>query len=529
MKQHKNALRAISLLLTVTVMAAAFAACGKKPEAPAEEPTTVETQTVPMTYYTDTPGSVKKSETVYVNLDAAGQTKSTIVSDWLHTDKACVKVTDKSDLQNIVNVKSAVDPIAEKDALIWHMDSTDLYYRGTGTKALPITISIQYYLDGKEIAPDKLAGQSGQVEIRIHAKNNVSRKVKIDGKEQNIYSAFLLVGGVILPEASYSGITVENGKTIGDGSKEIAVFIGAPGMNETLNLDKLNLGSLDLNFADSFSVKADVKNFELGNMYFAALPLATLVSDREIPETVSDVKETLDKLSDLQDALSDINPTKLIESLVGSGDKLKEFTALLSDAVSLYQTNKALLAVLPKYLTEENINALTKLLTDLDKANLGEVQKLLSNPVLLRFFKDLPELAKDLNAVMPIVEQFRTDMEDPQVKAALDALPQTLKQLSAIQAKINENKELIDTLNTLLSEENINKITNLLDSADQTQFSEMLSDYGVLAENADALMASLSAMLDPANSYSIYSQAAKGAETSVMFVYQTPSIAKPTK
>ena len=141
MKQHKNALRAISLLLTVTVMAAAFAACGKKPEAPAEEPTTVETQTVPMTYYTDTPGSVKKSETVYVNLDETGQTKSTIVSDWLHTDKACVKVADKSDLKNIVNIRSAVDSIAEKDALIWHMDSTDLYYRGTGTKALPITIS----------------------------------------------------------------------------------------------------------------------------------------------------------------------------------------------------------------------------------------------------------------------------------------------------------------------------------------------------------------------------------------------------
>ncbi len=334
---------------------------------------------------------------------------------------------------------------------------------------------------------------------------------------------------MILPEDSFSGITVENGKTIGDGSKEIAVFVGAPGMNETLNLDKLNLGSLDLHFSDTFSVKADVTDFELGNMYFAALPLATLVSDLEIPETVSDVKDTLDRLNDLQDALSAINPTRLIESLVGSGDKIKEFTGLLSDAVSLYQTNKALLAVLPKYLTEENIAALTRLLTDLDNADLDEVQKLLSNPVLLRFFKGLPELARDLNAVMPIVEQFRTDMEDPEIKAALDALPQTLAQLSAIQTKINENRELIDTLNTLLSEENINKITNLLDSADQTKFSEMLSDYGVLAENADALMASLSAMLDPASSYGIYSQAAAGAETSVMFVYQTPSIAKPTK
>ena len=182
-----------------------------------------------------------------------------------------------------------------------------------------------------------------------------------------------------------------------------------------------------------------------------------------------------------------------------------------------------------KYLTEENIAALTKLLGDLDNTDLTEVKKLLSNPVLLRFFKGLPELAKDMNAVMPIVEQFRTDMEDPAVKAALETLPETLSQLSSLQSKINENRELIETLNSLLSEDNINKISRLLDSVDEATFADALSDYGVLAENSDALMASLSAMLDPASSYTIYSQAAQGAEASVMFVYQTPSIAKPTK
>ncbi len=529
MKPNKKLFSAVSMLLAVTVAALSLTACQNKTEAPVEETSTAEIETAPMTYYTDAPGHVKKSETVYVNLDEAGNTKSTIVSDWLHTDKACVKVTDKSDLQNIVNVKSAVDPITEKDALIWHMDSTDLYYRGTGTKKLPVSIGVRYYLDGKEISPADIAGKSGKVEIRIDAKNNVSRKVKIAGREQDIYSPFLLVGGMILPEDSFSGITVENGKAIGDGSKEIVVFVGAPGMNETLRLDSLNLGSLDLHFSDSFSVKADTKSFELGNMYFAALPLATLIADLELPETVGDLKHTLDKLSDLQEALSAINPAKLIESLVGSGDKIKEFTAMLSDAVKLYQNNKALLAILPKYLTEENIAALTKLLGDLDNTDLTEVKKLLSNPVLLRFFKGLPELAKDMNAVMPIVEQFRTDMEDPAVKAALETLPETLSQLSSLQSKINENRELIETLNSLLSEDNINKISRLLDSVDEATFADALSDYGVLAENSDALMASLSAMLDPASSYTIYSQAAQGTEASVMFVYQTPSIAKPTK
>ncbi|HBL40044.1 MAG TPA: hypothetical protein DDY98_00115 [Ruminococcaceae bacterium] len=530
MKMNKRLSVAVAVLLCVTVLTLSLTACKKGTNAPDSETSEpIVTEQATMTYYTAAPGQVKKSETVYVNLDESGAVKSTVVSDWLHTDKACVKVTDKSDLQNIVNIKSAVNPIAENDSLIWHMDSTDLYYRGTSNKKLPVDISVKYYLDGKEITADKIAGQSGKAEVRIEAKNNIGRKVKIDGKEQTVYSPFLLVGGMILPEDKYSAVTVENGKSIGDGSKEIVVFLGAPGMNQTLRLDSLDLGSLKLNFAETFSVKADVRDFELGNLYFAVLPLSTLITDMEIPETVDDIRDTLETLNSLQEALSAVNPSKLIEALVGSGDKIKEFTSMISDAVKLYQSNKALLTVLPKYLTEENITALTKLLSDLDNANLAEVQKLLSNPVLLSFFKGLPELAKDLNAVMPIVEQFRTDMENPEIKAALEALPETLNQLSALQTKINENREMIDTLANLLSEENLNKINKVLASADTDRIADTLSDYGALAEHSDTLIASLSAMLAPESAYEIYTQADADAATSVMFIYQTPSIAKASK
>ncbi len=530
MKKYRKLTGVLAVLLCFTILTLSLTACKTKTDSAGPEPTEPSvTEEATMTYYTAAPGRVKKSETVYVNLDESGSIRSTIVSDWLHTDKACVKVTDKSDLQNIVNIKSAVRPLAENGSLIWHMDSTDLYYRGTSTKKLPVDIAVKYYLDGKEVAADAIAGKSGKVEIRIETKNNISRKVKIDGKEQDIYSPFLLVGGMILPEDKYSAVTVENGKSIGDGSKEIVVFLGAPGMNKTLRLDSLDLGSLKLNLAEQFSVKADVKDFELGNLYFAVLPLSTLITDMKIPETADDIRDILESLGGLQEALSVIDPTELMDILVGSGDKIKEFTGMISDAVKLYQNNKALLAVLPKYLTEENITALTKLMNDLDNTDLNQVKTLLSNPVLLSFIKGLPELAEDLNAVMPIAEQFRTDMQKPEIKAALELLPETLSQLSALQTQINENREMIDKLTGLLSEENLNKIDRLLSTADSSRLADTLSDYGVLAEQSDTLIAALSAMLEPESSYSIYSQSATGTETSVMFIYQTPSIANMPK
>ena len=75
-------------------------------------------------YYTDVPGSVKKSETVYVNMDNSGDVKDITVTDWLHTDKGQVKVSDTSSLKNITNVKSNIKPVSENGGITWHMDTT---------------------------------------------------------------------------------------------------------------------------------------------------------------------------------------------------------------------------------------------------------------------------------------------------------------------------------------------------------------------------------------------------------------------
>ena len=46
-------------------------------------------------------GKTRKSETVYVTMDAKGNVSKKIVTDWLHTEQAGVQVADQSDLDGI--------------------------------------------------------------------------------------------------------------------------------------------------------------------------------------------------------------------------------------------------------------------------------------------------------------------------------------------------------------------------------------------------------------------------------------------
>ena len=525
MKKKDLFLKITSAVCLASLISGLLAGCGATVKEEPEEETETTAVTEPV-YFTDTPGSLQKRETVYVNLDTNGSVKSTVVSDWLHTDKGSVKVSDKSDLKDIVNIKSAVEPVRENGGLTWHMDSTDLYYRGTSDKELPVDITIDYYLDGKKLDAKEIAGKKGESEIRINVKNKAASKAKIGGKEVTIYTPFIVAGGMILPEDTFTAITAVNGTAIGDGSKEIVAFVGVPVMSETLALDKTGLDKLNINLADSFAVKAKTESFELGNMYFAVLPLSSVVSELGIPETLEDVREIISKLSDVSEALSSIDVSKLIEILSGSGDKVKELTDLVSQAVELYESNKVLLELLPKYLTEENVTALSKLLEDMDSSNLKEVAELLNRPVMKSFVKNLPGITGSLTELMPVVEAFEEDMKDPEVQKAVDNLPQTLLTLGELQSALNENKELIDTLMGLLTEENLEKINSLLENTDPEKTNEALESYGVLAENADEITARLSAALSEENEYDIFTQAPDNAETSVIFIYQTPGISK---
>lgn len=282
----KNFILKSALCLTLAASILTMGACKSTGDNGDTTSASGDEQSAPV-YYTDTPGSVKKSETVYVNMDNGGKVKDITVTDWLHTDKGQVKVSDTSSLKNITNVKSNIKPVSENGGITWHMDTTDLYYSGKSNKELPVKIDIKYFLDGKEMSAKKISGKSGKVEIKISVENNLYKTEKINGKNVKIYNPIAVVGGMVLPEGQFRNMTLTNGKLIGDGTKQIALVVSMPGINETLGLDKLNIE--DLNFATEFTLSAYVENFSLGNMYFAAVPLSMLGTEFKMPDSLDDL------------------------------------------------------------------------------------------------------------------------------------------------------------------------------------------------------------------------------------------------
>ena len=320
------------------------------------------------------------------------------------------------------------------------MPDTDLYYSGTTDRELPISVQLKYYLDGKEIKPEDLAGKSGEVKIDIKMINNASKDGFVNGKKHKVYLPMLVVGGMVLPEGTFSGVTVKNGQSIGDGSKEIVVFTGMPGFSESLGLSEKDLGDLGgLVIGSEASVTATVENFSLGNLYFAALPIASLNLDIAAPETVDDLKSTLAALKTFQNALNKIDPDKLLYSMITDKDKVTTLMNTLTKTIEVYKKNQNLVKMLGKYATPENAEAIKTLLESLNDPDVQNALKILADPTVQKLFNKLPGIMEGFEAVSPLLNEMQADLAKPEVKAELDNPPS----LSRGTRRYSQNKMIV--------------------------------------------------------------------------------------
>ena len=480
--------------------------------------------------YDTAAGSVTKTETVYVNLKANGDVSKVSVSDWLHTDKNEVYVDDMSDLENITNVKSKVTPVTDGEKLRWNMPDTDLYYSGTTDRELPISVQLKYYLDGKEIKPEDLAGKSGEVKIDIKMINNASKDGFVNGKKHKVYLPMLVVGGMVLPEGTFSGVTVKNGQSIGDGSKEIVVFTGMPGFSESLGFSEKDLGDLGgLVIGSEASVTATVQNFSLGNLYFAALPIASLNLDIAAPETVDELKSTLAALKTFQNALNKIDPDKLLYSMITDKDKVATLMNTLTKTIEVYKKNQNLVKMLGKYATPENAEAIKTLLESLNDPDVQNALKILADPTVQKLFNKLPGIMEGFEAVSPLLNEMQADLAKPEVKAELDNLPETMKTLSEISDALNANSKEINAIVALLSDDGTDMVNTLLESIDLDDFKGLGDKYGSLVSDGDVLVALAQEWLNYGKDYGLFTKSAEGMKTSLAFILTTESISAPVE
>lgn len=283
-----------------------------------------------------------KDETVYVLTGNAGSVNKIIVSDWLKNKDGDASLVDASDLLDIQNVKGDETYTLDGTVLTWDAKGNDIYYRGTTDKALPVTLSVRFLLDGEEISPEELAGKSGRVTVRFDYENTQYEEREINGETQKVYVPFVAITGIVLDNEHFRNVEVTGGKLVNDGERTAIVGLAFPGMEETLGLED---GKVSIPSYLEFT--ADATDFQMAqtltlvtNQVFEALEDGELTSTDDLSDAINKLTDGLTQLTDGSGALYDGLNTLLdktgelkdgVQQLLDGTVTLKDGTASLLD------------------------------------------------------------------------------------------------------------------------------------------------------------------------------------------------------
>lgn len=263
-----------------------------------------------------------KDESVYLISDANGNVNKTIVVDHLKNKDKKDTLEDASNLSDIENVKGKEKFTQSGDKLTWQAGGKDIYYQGTATEEPPVTQKVTYYLDGKEISPEDLAGKSGKVKIRFDYTNTTSYTETVNGEKQTVSVPFAAITGLVLGDG-FENIEVTNGKAEVSNSSSVVLGYALPGLKDSLGIKDGDLDG-DVNIPEYMEMTADVENFSMP----AAMTFVVNASDYVSTDGI-DTSDLDDMINDLKDASTQLQ----------DGSKtLAEGTDTLADGLSTLQS-----------------------------------------------------------------------------------------------------------------------------------------------------------------------------------------------
>lgn len=259
--------------------------------------------------------AVPKEEVVYVRLNNDGSVDRVYVVNSFELGEG----NEILDYGNYAYVKNLSDDSVLKlvDGKVTVSAKGDrLYYEGfLIDPQLPWNISITYFLDGQEIPPEKLAGKSGHLVIRIETSAN-----PLGSRE--FFDTYALQVSVTLKSGLCKNIKATGGTLAINGSNRQANYVLVPGKPAAIEL------------------AADVENFEMPAITIAGLRLnmdfdfddADMSEIEKLADGIAQlddgVQELLDGIFDLNSGVSDLH-----EGTVELADGVGEFRDGVSELV----------------------------------------------------------------------------------------------------------------------------------------------------------------------------------------------------
>ncbi len=286
---------------------------------------------------------VEKKESVYTVLNADGSVKSITVSDTLHSDSGFNNYMDTSDLKDVENLKSDDAINSTSGGYIWNTSDKDIYYQGTSTKDLPLTVKITYTLDGKEISSDDLVGESGHLVINVRVTNSSKQTYTANNKTYNLVTPFVTGLVAMLDDDKFSNVSANSGTVTSDSSHSIIASVMVPGLKSGLKqvLDSDLMHKMEDYLIDEISIEADVTDYESPTLMMAAA-----TSTDALKEEFNDIDEfssIFDKLDDLKEATQELidGTSSLYDGAVKLNDGVSTLkdgaSSLASGATTLYE------------------------------------------------------------------------------------------------------------------------------------------------------------------------------------------------
>lgn len=426
----------------------------------------------------------EKTETVYSVLNSDGSINDTIVSSWLHDEDGINNIKETLNLTDVKNIKSNEKPSKNGNTYTWNAKGNDVYYEGTATKQLPVSVKLRYELDGQEMSAKDMEGKSGHLKLTISFTNNYSEVKNINGKSIVIHPSYLAGGMLNMSTGNFTNVKCESGKIVNDGTNEMLAFANIPGLNETLKSAGLDKVNNQLGISDDVTVEADVNNFDLGSIMVGMTNEIDLASELGEIGSVSELTDGIDQLIEADDQLIDgskqlydgttqlkegIAPLSSaypqIETLTNAFDQLHDGTTTLSTGLNQYTAGVDQLNVVSK----QNLYKLSMGATTLNTS--------LNNKESKSQLNQLVQGSQALDAgIQNLNEQVNGDdsmLKPDMVKNLTEALKTTNEQVGKLGQVLNDLQDqegaFVDLSNQITkASENINKLGTL-----QTSFKEV--------------------------------------------------------
>ena len=396
----------------------------------------------------------EKTETVYSVLNSDGSISDTIVSSWLHDEDGINNIKETLNLKDVKNIKSNEKPSKDGNTYTWNAKGNDVYYEGTATKQLPVSVKIRYELDGQEMSAKDIEGKSGHLKLTISFTNNYSKVKNINGKSIVIHPSYLAGGMLNMSTGNFSNVKCESGKIVNDGTNEMLAFANIPGLNETLRSAGLDKVNNQLGISDDVTVEADVNNFDLGSIMVGMTNEIDLASELGEIGSVSELTDGIDQLIEADDQLIDGSKqlydgtTQLKEQaapLTGSSDQVRQ---LSSGAIQLNDGVKALQTGISQYTAgaSEIISNAQQGLYGISQGS-GQLSYVINNGI-----EEKPSLRAVMKSMSDGLKQMGDMAGKVDTKALQQAITDTNADLVKMEEYLNDTNSELETLKDTLTQ-----------------------------------------------------------------------------